>query len=277
MKYIKFLYILIYFAIVGFALNPQNSDTSKKSDDLLTKQLEEINIFIKDKSSEEKVYIFVGSAQHSQSTAFINDVLLTNQKLISINPAFKSIILSNEIKWKTLQYPFATVDNLNRIFEFLSKVSNKHKLVLFFLISTHGNVGLLSVNIDYSYYQPVKSVNLTKWLNSLSENSMKTVVLSSCYSGSFIEPLSHTNSIILTASAKDRNSFGCHPMDKNTYFIQELFNPNFDMNADWIANFSNTEKSIVMLEKKERQSPPSNPQIFVPENLKNTAIYNLLN
>jgi hypothetical protein len=273
----KLILFVFYFAIVGFALNPKNADTSRNSDILLSKQFDDLNAYLQDKSPDEKIYIYVGSAQNSQSTAFMNDVLLVNQKLLQINPNFKSIILSNEINFRSLRYPFATLENLNKTFNVLSEISKKYQLTLVTLISTHGNIDLLSVNINNSYYQPVKSDNILNWLNSLSKNSLKTVLISACYSGSFIEPLRQSNTIVLTASAKDRISFGCHPRDKNTYFIQELFSPDFDMRVDWLGNFVTTEKRIVLLEKKERQSPNSNPQILVPDEFKNIPIFNLLN
>ncbi len=273
----KLILFVFYFAIVGFALSPKNADTSKTSDILLSKQFDDLNTYLQGKSPDEKIYIYVGSAQHSQSTAFMNDVLLTNQKLLQINPNFKSIILSNEINFRSLRYPFATLENLNKTFNVLSEISTKYKLTLVTLISTHGNVDILSVNINHSYYQPVKSDNILNWLNSLSKDSSKTILISACYSGSFIEPLRQSNTIILTASAKDRSSFGCHPRDKNTYFIQELFSPDFDMKVDWLGNFVLTEKRIVLLEKKERLSPSSNPQILVPDEFKNIPIFNLLN
>ena len=105
----KLILFVFYFAIVGFALSPKNADTSKNSDILLSKQFEDLNTYLQSKSPDETIYIYVGSAQHSQSTAFMNDVLLTNQKLLQINPNFKSIILSNEINFISLKYPFATL------------------------------------------------------------------------------------------------------------------------------------------------------------------------
>ena len=37
----------------------------------------------------------------------------------------------------------------------------------------------------------------------------RVIVVSACYSGGFIEPLRDDNSIVITAAAPDRTSFGC--------------------------------------------------------------------
>jgi len=277
MKILKYILVSFFIALTGCALSPKNAETSNSSDSLLSKQFDDINFQIKEKPANEKIYVFLGSAQHSQSTAFMNDILLAKSTLLSINPKFKSIILSNEIQSGSLRYPFATRENLNKTFDYLSEISKNHRLTLFTLISTHGNVDLLTVNIANEYYNPIYSKDIKKWYNNLSPNTIKTILISSCYSGSFVDPLINTNSIILTASASNRNSFGCNPTDKNTFFIQELFNKDLDVNSNWVTNFINTEKKIALLEKQMNLSPPSNPQIYVPNEFKDLTIYQLLN
>ncbi len=44
------------------------------------------------------------------------------------------------------------------------------------------------------------------------------VVVSACFSGAFIPPLSAPNRLILTAARPDRTSFGCGESDRYTYF-----------------------------------------------------------
>ncbi len=46
----------------------------------------------------------------------------------------------------------------------------------------------------------------------------RVVVVSACYSGGFIEPLRDDNSIVITAAAADRTSFGCEAGRDFTYF-----------------------------------------------------------
>ena len=51
----------------------------------------------------------------------------------------------------------------------------------------------------------------------------RVVVVSACYSGGFIEPLRDDNSIVITAAAADRTSFGCEAGRDFTYFGQAFF------------------------------------------------------
>ena len=49
------------------------------------------------------------------------------------------------------------------------------------------------------------------------------VVVSACYSGRFVEPLRDENTIVITAAAPDRTSFGCEAGRDFTYFGEAFF------------------------------------------------------
>ena len=51
----------------------------------------------------------------------------------------------------------------------------------------------------------------------------RIIVVSACYSGGYIEPLKDDNTLIMTASAADRTSFGCGTESDATYFADALF------------------------------------------------------
>src|SRR5438105_1506187 len=51
----------------------------------------------------------------------------------------------------------------------------------------------------------------------------RIIVVSACYSGGYIEPLKDDFTLILTASATDRTSFGCGTESNATYFADALF------------------------------------------------------
>lgn len=60
-----------------------------------------------------------------------------------------------------------------------------------------------------------------KWLKDALDKSgirWKVIVISACYSGSFIPALQDDNTLIITASAADRTSFGCENEADYTYF-----------------------------------------------------------
>src|SRR6202012_5801989 len=55
-------------------------------------------------------------------------------------------------------------------------------------------------------------------VSSACGNRPSVIVMSSCYSGQFVQPLQGENRIIMTAARPDRTSFGCGEMDHYTFF-----------------------------------------------------------
>jgi hypothetical protein len=88
------------------------------------------------------------------------------------------------------------------------------------------------------------------------------VVVSSCYSGQFVPALEAPNRMILTAARADRTSFGCGESDRYTFFdtcvLQYLSGAGDfpDLAHDVIG-------CVAAREKKDRVSPPSEPQFYL--------------
>lgn len=90
----------------------------------------------------------------------------------------------------------------------------------------------------------------------------RMILLSACYSGVFLPLLTNENSIIVTAAASNRTSFGCAPGNDWTFFGDALINNGlrkaqpFDKATDeavaFIAEWENSNKLI-----------PSRPQKFI--------------
>ncbi|MBI1329682.1 MAG: peptidase C13 [Alphaproteobacteria bacterium] len=88
------------------------------------------------------------------------------------------------------------------------------------------------------------------------------VVISSCYSGIFIEDLKAPNRLIITAARPDRRSFGCGQNDRYPYFdscvVESL--PKARTFEDLAAL---AEVCVGRLEAKRRETYPSEPQLSV--------------
>jgi hypothetical protein len=52
----------------------------------------------------------------------------------------------------------------------------------------------------------------------------KVAIISACFSGNFILPMGDADSVVLTAAAADKTSFGCQPNRDWTYFGDAMFN-----------------------------------------------------
>jgi peptidase C13-like protein len=88
------------------------------------------------------------------------------------------------------------------------------------------------------------------------------VVVSACYSGGYVEPLRDENSIVITAAAPDRTSFGCEPGRDFTYFGQAYFRDALAKTPSFIEAFEIARELVTQQETAE-QLTPSQPQIAV--------------
>jgi hypothetical protein len=88
------------------------------------------------------------------------------------------------------------------------------------------------------------------------------VVVSACFSGAFIPPLSAPNRLVLTAARPDRTSFGCGESDRYTYFdtcvLGELPSAH-----DFPALGRAVQACVAKREQDTGSTPPSEPQMWI--------------
>jgi hypothetical protein len=96
-----------------------------------------------------------------------------------------------------------------------------------------------------------------------SKIKWRIIVVSACYSGGFIEPLKDEHTLIMTASAADRTSFGCGSESEATYFGDALFQHALRFDDSFVTAFDKARERIAERERAEGVSPPSDPQIYV--------------
>jgi len=88
------------------------------------------------------------------------------------------------------------------------------------------------------------------------------VVVSACFSGAFIPPLSSPDRAVLTAARPDRTSFGCGESDRYTFFdtcvLAELARAH-----DFAALGEAVQACVAKRETDLGASPPSEPQVWV--------------
>ena len=253
---------LTYFS--GCAISPGSVKWHDKSNLLLVaqeKNAEQVNAV-----SGRKKVIYAAFALHSDSTAFQGDVTLARDVLRSINSQMSVLLLSNQLEYSDIVYPFAMKENVKSVLSNVARSADKDTLVLL-LFTSHGSPNLLSIKIGYGDY----STNLsTEELRSYLEDlkAIPTIIIiSACYSGSFVPALANENRIIITAASKDRVSFGCSSESKATYFIEEFFRHNFDASMSLSELFSQANRQVAEREKRGNFTA-SQPQIFVGERMK---------
>ena len=113
-------------------------------------------------------------------------------------------------------------------------------------------------------------VQLARGLRAACGNKPTAIVLSACFSGSFVPALQGPNRFVLTAARRDRSSFGCGESDRYPYFdgcvIEALPNA-----PDLAALAERARNCVARREKKEGLSPPSEPQLSIGADFARTA------
>lgn len=110
---------------------------------------------------------------------------------------------------------------------------------------------------------------LAKMLSNSCAARPTVVVISACFSGSFVSALEAPNRMILTAAREDRTSFGCGQTDRYPYFDQCVLSvwPDAD---DFPALGRAAQLCVAAREKKEHVGPPSEPQMWIGANAETT-------
>ncbi|MEE8084783.1 MAG: C13 family peptidase, partial [Alphaproteobacteria bacterium] len=133
--------------------------------------------------------------------------------------------------------------------------------ILFLYITSHGRRGRISVRIGGIKLRDLRAGTLRRILDQAGIKN-RVLVISACYSGSFIEPLRDDNTLIMTASAADLTSFGCGHDGTFTYFGNALIGIAMEKEFSMARAFEIAVRSIEKREKKEGLGP-SKPQIRV--------------
>lgn len=202
---------------------------------------------------------FVGLAPNSQQDVFKKE-LLGAQAIFDehFGTRGRSISLVNH-RDTAPTIALANATNLGAVLNGMGKAMNPKKDVLVLFITTHGSKELLSVSFPGFSFNQVTPENLSQAFKE-SGIKNKVLIISACYSGSFIPHLKSDDTLIMTAASADKTSFGCSNGREWTYFGDALFNHALRKTKSLPEAFEEARKLIKEWETKEGISP-SEPQI----------------
>ncbi|MET0068359.1 MAG: C13 family peptidase [Candidatus Thiodiazotropha sp.] len=195
---------------------------------------------------------------------FLNEVEYVRQLFDArFDTRERSLILVNNVD-SVHRHPLANRHNLRDALASLGSRMDTEEDVLFLFMTSHGSKShRFSLN-----FGPVRLDDLTpqQVRQALDDAAIRwrVILVSSCYSGGFIEPLKNPNTLIMTAAAPDRTSFGCGTESEFTDFGTAYFKHGLVESANFIHAFDLAETWISDKEKREKRKP-SLPQRFVGE------------
>jgi hypothetical protein len=205
---------------------------------------------------------FVGFAPDASQDVFVREMRFVKRLFDErFGAAGRSVTLASSTE-ALEEFPIASITNLARALKRVGEAMNAEEDVLVLFITAHGDR-----EYRLSAWQPpleLAALTPTALSRLLHDSGVKwrVIVVSACYSGGYVEPLRDANTVVITAAAPDRSSFGCEPGRDFTYFGQAFFRDALTKTRSFTAAFDMAREIVTRQETAEKLTP-SLPQISV--------------
>lgn len=210
-------------------------------------------------------WYFLGVAGAGYQDVFKSEVERIKEQFDTRFGTFgRSMVLINNPETRT-QIPIASRTSMEIALRRIGQQMNKESDVLFLYMTSHGLPNQFEMEndpIDLNDVDP-------KWLKDTLDKSgirWRVIVISACYSGSFVPALQDDNTLIITASAADRASFGCSNEADYTYFGRAFFDQAMREQMSIEAAFEQTKKTVAQWETAQGFEA-SEPQWSIGKNM----------
>ncbi|MBL8660458.1 MAG: hypothetical protein JNM75_11960 [Rhodospirillales bacterium] len=170
----------------------------------------------------------------------------------------RSLLLANNVATLS-EDPLASTHNLQAAISGLGRVMDPNEDVAVIFLTSHGAPEQLAVE-----FRPLALNDLSpRALRAMLDDAgigWRVIIVSACYSGSFIDALRSERTLVITAARADRASFGCAAGNQFTYFGEALFAGALRHGGSLVAGFQAAALSIAARERREGLRP-SLPQL----------------
>lgn len=161
--------------------------------------------------------------------------------------------------------PWATPLNLHRAINRMAEVMDKDKDVLFIHMTSHGaSNGELAARFYPLEVQSLHPAELKTWLDEAGIKN-RVISVSACFSGSWIEPLSNDDTLVMTAADADHTSYGCGSRSDLTFFGRAMYDEQLRNQTLSFEHAHQVARKVIDQREKEagKEDGYSNPQIRV--------------
>jgi len=237
-------------------------DIFYRQSDLINQETDKL---LPERAGQTDLY-FLGLAGYADEDVFMNEAMRAKELFDEqFDTRERSLLLINNDE-TVEDLPLANAHNLESAVMALAETMNPEEDILFLMLSSHGSEDH-KLAIDY-YPLDMNDIGPGKIKTILDNAGIKwrVIVISACYSGGFIEPLIDENTLIMTASDKDKNSFGCGHDGDYTYFGEALFGKHLKLERNFSTAFYAAKKDIETREMEESINA-SMPQIRIGKNI----------
>lgn len=165
---------------------------------------------------------------------------------------------------ETSDAPHATIQNLGTAMRAVAAKMDPDKDVLILTMTSHGSTeGFALRDATLQVWRTLDPGTLRSMLDDAGIKN-RVIIVAACYSGVFVPALANDDTLIMTAAAKDRTSFGCASGRKWTYFGEAFFSFGLnDPSRPTLAKAFDIARRKIDLWEREQHIAVSNPQISV--------------
>jgi len=200
----------------------------------------------------------IGVAGWSDEDVFIKELDGTIASLAKVLPIEGRVLRLVNRADTAKTTPLASRDNLAAAVRAVAEVMDKDEDVLILFMTSHGTRAGFALQLPGRSPFEFAPRELAKILDSTGIQN-RVVIVSACYSGTFVPPLANDNTIVITAADARNPSFGCAPGREWTFFGDALFNRSLRPGTDLQRAFNGARITISEWELTDKLTP-SNPQ-----------------
>ena len=209
---------------------------------------------------------FLGVGAYARQDVFLKEALYATQLFEErFDSRGRSLVLINHLSTHD-EVPLATSTNLKRALNHIGSLMNPEEDVMMLYMTSHGSRDH-KFSMDF-WPLPLNDITPEMLSEYLDEAGIKwrVVMISACYSGGFLPTLRNPYTAFASASARDRESFGCSNENDFTYFGEALLKDQLLVSHSIPASFSNAMEAINWRETAEKLEP-SDPQFYVGDEI----------
>lgn len=209
---------------------------------------------------------FVGFAGYAMEDVFSKEVSFAKNLLDKrFDTTGHSINLINHLSTREKQ-PLANSTNLALTLKRIGTLMDKEEDMLVVYLTSHGSKDhKLSVRFWPLQLNDITPESLRAMLDE-AKIKWRVIIISSCYSGGFINALKNDQTLVATAAANDKTSFGCDTESEFTYFGEAVFKDLLSHETSFVSAFQQARVNIDKREKREKIEA-SLPQLFIGKSI----------
>lgn len=203
---------------------------------------------------------FVGFAPHGRSDAYRAE-LEAAQKIMDARWGTngRSVLLMNN-PHTLITAPFATVTNLRETLNELGAfIDTENDVVMLYLTAPTARNDRLAAEQPPLSLVDLRPAGLKQLLDDAGIK-WRIIVVSACYSGSFVAPLADDYTLVITDAQAGRATFGCDGRTPPTFFGDAFFQQGLGKTQSFAAAFEAAKDRVAERERDARYAPPSEPQ-----------------